>query len=490
MSTLVTDPEILKQLAAVPYEAEVSNNSNNNDKTIPTAVKKELNYSERLNALVQNRAKEVSGTFKKLEDAEIGYGSAALRTVGKGFFGTAGDVIGETVATGASAITPDFIEDPFKQAMVSLVGEAVDSDVGKEAVKIWNGLDTNTKANLESAGNIVNFMLPKLKVSGVGTKIKNKGQAIKKARLSDYMKLPDSPSQKVKEARRRFSDPVGHKQMIDVISTVKGFNPNVGLNVKSTKKNLLLLEKEINNTEQKLKSLVNNDPRKINKQEVFDKISENISEEMAERSWLVTDQSINKSIELNLATAKKILDKHPDTAAGLLKAKREIQTLLDRKKLEQPANELTARDTITNTVRKSVNEVLGSRYSDDAFNSLMNREHNLLKGVTNLAEKYGAETDNVKVALKFASQHPLLTMSALGGGGLVSGVLTNPTFVYPGLAAGAGYAIYRGLPSGLKALGKSLEVGSKQPLPLTRTGLLYGYDDDDEQKEEEKIRLK
>ena len=70
MSTLVTDPEILKKLAAVPYESEVSNNSNNNDETIPTAVKKELSYSERVNALVQNRAKEVSGTFKKLEDAE------------------------------------------------------------------------------------------------------------------------------------------------------------------------------------------------------------------------------------------------------------------------------------------------------------------------------------------------------------------------------------------------------------------------------------
>ena len=480
----VTDLTLLERLATAPYESDVPNNSNNNDKTIPTAVKKELSYSERVNALVQNRAKEVSGTFKKLEDAEIGYGSAALRTVGKGFFGTAGDVIGETVATGASAITPDFIEDPFKQAMVSLAGEALDSDVGKEAVKIWNSLDTNTKANLESAGNIVNFMLPKLKVSGVGTKIKNKGQAIKKARISDYMKLPESSSQKIKEAKRYFADPIGHKQMIDVVSSVKGFNPRKGI-----EKNLLLIKKDIQTTENKLQNLVNNDPRKINKQEVLDKISENILEEMTERSWLVTDQSINKALELNLTVAKKILDKHPNTAAGLLKAKREVQTLLNNKKLEQPASELTARDAITNTMRKSVNEVLSSRYSDDAFNSLMNREHNLLKGVTNLAEKYGVETNNIKEALNFVKQHPLLSISALSGGGLVFGVLTNPAFIYPTLGLSGGYAIYKGLPPGLTALGKALEVGSKQPLPLTRTGLLYGYDDD-EKKEEEKIRLK
>ena len=470
--TKVTDPEILKKLREVTPPKKLVQEVEQDTPEPP--------YLERLSAIRDKRQEEMLNVFEKLDQAEMGYGSAALQTVGKGIVGTGLDIVGESVATVASQVTPEFVQDAFKDSMAYLISQGADTEVVKEAKQEWDKLDTVTKGNIESVGNILTVLLPKLKVGKAGSKIKNAGEAVKKGRIADYMKLPETSSNKFKEAQRFFKEPVGNKQMVDTVFGVKGFKET-----NSAQKNLLLIGAELKKQEAKLEHLVGKVPKPVDRQEIFNTINKNLDDLLKEHAWVVSDKSVQTSIVNNIKAAEKILNKHPQTTKGLVKARREIDKFMQgrngKNKLDLPASELSARDAVTQVVRRSVNEVIEAKHPGQ-YSTIMNTEHNLLKAVDVLSAKYASEATSLSKATKFAKQHPILTGQVLNGAGMVVGLFTNPLVIAGSAGAGAAHLGYRGLPNVLKGMGSFLEVaetvGTKTPMiPSTRAAMLYGYEE-------------
>lgn len=473
--TRVTDPEILKKLSEVEAPKKLVQEAEQDTPEPP--------YLERLSAIRDKRQEEMFNVFEKLDQAEMGYGSAALQTVGKGIVGTGLDIVGESIATAASQVTPEFVQDAFKDSMAYLISQGADIEVVKEAKQEWDKLDTVTKGNIESVGNILAVLTPKLKVGKAGSKIKNAGEAIKKGRIADYMKLPETYINKFKEAQRFFKEPVGKKQMVDTVYGVKGFSAN-----NSSQKNLLLVGAELKKQEAKLEHLVGKVPKPVDRQEVFNTINKNLDDLVKEHTRVISDKSVQTSIVDNIKAAERILNKHPQTTKGLLKARREIDELLQgsngKNKLDLTTGELSARDAVTQVIRRSVNEVIESKHPGQ-FSTIMNTEHNLLNARDILAAKYAGEATNLSKVTKFAKQHPILTGQVLNGAGMVVGLFTNPLVIAGSVGAGATHLGYRGLPKVLKGLGNFLEVaetvGTKTPMiPSTRAAMLYGYEEKEE----------
>jgi hypothetical protein len=452
--------DLLQQQAADTAVKSVNPNLEAQDKPKTT-------YLERLSSLRESRIKEVSDTFEKFAEGEIGAGSAALQTVGKGAFGGALDLVGETVVTGLGTVTPDFIKDPFKEAMMFAVSEASDTEFVKGAKAEWDKLDETTKKNLESTGNILSFIIPKVKLGKAGAKTKGLGEAIRKNRISKEFKLPETASNKIKEAQRGFRDPIGHKQMVEVVSKIKGVK-----DTNSPVKNLKLINKELELGESRVMNLVRTQPKKIEIDEVYQAFQRNLDELFENQTWIASDTTIQNSLKNNLKAVNKIVGKHPKTTEGLLKARREIDKLMNEKKFEIPAHEQTARDAITQTLRNAANEVLDSKYPTGAYKDLMFKQHNMLNATKILSQKIGHETPSFSKALALAKQHPVITGGIINGSGLFIGLLTNPFLVAGSLAGGAGTLAFRGMPQTLKGLGSLIEGTAKVPLPMGRAAAL------------------
>ena len=448
----------------------------------PVTPKREPNYIERMSSLREKRIGEVTDTFEKLASDEIGLFSGVLQTVGKGAFGALMDFTGETVSTGLSAVVPDFVEDPFKDAMVQLFSAAGDTDVIKAAKKEWDALDDNTKKNLESATNVLAVLLPKIKapLAISGKKVKGAGEAIRKARISDSLKLPKTTTNEIKRAQKVFRDPVGHKQMVDEVSKVKGYRAT-----NSPEKNLLIVDKELTKTEVQLQNMLRTQPKKVTPDDLYPTINKNLEELIANNTWLTSDTTINNALKNNIKSVTKILNRNQMTTEGLLKARREVDNLFNGKgknKLELPIEELSSRDAITKVMRDSVNEVIDKKYPRGEFKNFMSKEHQLLKARENLAFRFGHETSNLKSALNFVKAHPIAAGLSIQGSGMLVGLLTNPYVTVAALGGGGAFTAYRTLPSTLKYLGEAMEAGAKLPtgVPATRSALFYGQQPEEE----------
>tara|TARA_R110000823_G_scaffold253538_1_gene375962 strand:+ start:980 stop:2635 length:1656 start_codon:yes stop_codon:yes gene_type:complete len=442
------------------------------------------NYLERISSILSKRGEGSDKIFEMLDKEEMNLGSAAFQTVGKTVAGTGLDVLGETVGTVASAITPDVIEEPFKQGLGFLIEAGNKTDIVQDAKEAYGNLSPEAQGNIDSATNLLTGWMSKMPV---GSKIKNAGTAIRKTRLSDAMKVPETVATKVKDAKNFFQTPANHMKMINVLDEVPGFK---GTN--KPEKNLILVEKELKATERKVQNLVNKTPVAVSPKEVLELMQNNMDELVEQNIWLTTDKAINAQVQANMKAARRIIAKYSEgglTTKGLLRARRDIDRLFGKKKvadgkgnkvnvLQAPVEALSAMDAISQVTRRAANEVIAAKHPK-IYKDLMFKEHQLLNSVDILAAQYGASVNSVQKAINFAKNHPIGVGVALNGGGMILGLATNPIVLGGTAAATSIYAGYRALPSLLTGAGKVLEVadkvGSKVPrVPISRAGLFYG----------------
>lgn len=128
-------------------------------------------------------AQDVGSSFKKRQDmvttirdaytsGEQSLPETALQMVGKGVAGLVNDVAGSTLAYGASAVTPDFIEEPIKQGIgnaVSYISDSAAGDVLRDYAGSYGDFEKNNprlSRNIDSVVNIGSIAAPFVPVKG------------------------------------------------------------------------------------------------------------------------------------------------------------------------------------------------------------------------------------------------------------------------------------------------------------------------------------
>jgi len=401
-----------------------------------------------------------------------------LQVVGKGGFGAAADFLGESVATGISEITPDVVKEPILQFVGEAVGKALDTDVAKRVSEEWNKLDETTQSNLESSGNIMAFLLPKLRAGRVGSKIKGYGQAVKKERLAKFLTLPDTPANKLAEAKRMFKEPAGFSDMVDQVSKIRGVSPN-----KSPKSNILAVGKELDKTDKKLLMRLRTNPAKVDQNLIDDTVDLHLRKLLDENAWIQTDSAIASSFDTNLKTMQGILNKNPKTPEGILLSRRAFDKAMAKKALEgkAPDSELIARDAVSRVLRRALNDVVDTSSKNVDVKKALKKQSNLYKSLDNLSETYSVYSTTFESLKDFAKAHPYLAWGVAGGTG-VGAAIMSPEGVAGGAATALGVGAYKVAPSVASKVGGAVQKAgnvvdsASLGLPIARSTLLYGED--------------
>lgn len=445
---------------------------------MPPQQPQESTYPERLSKQWDKRQSEVADTFTDYAKGDIGLGSALLQTVGKGGFAATGDIIAETVGS-VAGLTPEAIKDPIKRFAGEMLGYALDTDTAKLVADEWNSLDETTQKNLESSGAIMSFLLPKVKLKGVGKSVKGFGDAIKKERLAKTLKLPDTPANRVAEAGRLFKDPIDFNEMVDVASKVKGVTSG-----NAPKKNILALGNQIDLDDKKMLMRLRTLPRKVDVNLIDDTVDLHLSKLIEENSWLQSDSAISSAFDNNIKVMHQILDRHPKTPEGIILARRAFDKKLKKAALsaKAPEAEATARDAVSRVLRRALNDIVHKADPTANTDKILRSQSMMYRAMENLTESYKTYDTTGGAVLELAKRHPMATAMAVGGTGTLGGLLT-PT-ILGGAVVGAGaYGAYKGLPNALSGVGRGLgalgALSDPARVPILRSAAIYGNREED-----------
>lgn len=376
------------------------------------------------------RAWQGQQTSKSLGKDEIGYGSAALQTVGQGV-GRAIDYTGSELAQTLQGVGKGVgaaygaIPEPIKEVTAGVREESIDPIVGAlggvseaaydtDAVKAvrnlaseswddvkewWGSLDKNTRKNLESVGLIASV-----------TPIKKSADLIHKGAITLKTSLRNQIVDKAFEQIAPFNS---KKRLIEVYkrSNLKG---NKGV-YKPTP-----YEKAASETVADLKGFKYGKGGEYNGYIVNQARKDAI--ESLDRKLLSTNSPINRSVENDLraniaalakenpmfeaANTKPLKDRISEslriikrnsvngkhTTQSLTKARRELDKLYDQKNaIDWTEREGTSLHTLNKTIRDTLNDLVDSHAPID-IKSERERLGHLIWASDNMAEKFAKGT--------------------------------------------------------------------------------------------------
>lgn len=455
-------------------------------KEVMEPPKTQGSFFDRITKLARNRKGEMSSAITNYGEGNIGLGSMLLQVVGKGGFGTAADIVGEAVATGVSTVVPDAVEEPIKQYAYEMLGEAYNSEIGQTLAEEWNKLDPNVQKNLQATGNIMAWAAPKIKASKGGQSLQNLGQAVKKGRMSNKLKLPETPKNKLAEAKRRFKDPHGFEDIVDEVSKVEKVSPN-----KSFKANINAVGDEVERLDRQLFKQLRQKSVDISDDLIDQKLDLELSNLLKNNQWIQSNSSIASAFDNNISALQKLIDKYPKTPQGMLRARREFDRMLKDNIFKVPEEELIARDAVSKVLRRALNDVVSEAAPYAPVKETLRKQSRLLSGLDNLAENYALEQPPLSDLKSVFQRYPMATAGVLAGTGAGAAVVTSPV-ILGGAALGAtGVGAYRGLPAALRGTGRSLSAIGRATdvsqlstnldrLPLLRSAILYGNEEQEE----------
>jgi hypothetical protein len=132
----------------------------------------EASYLDDLKASLMRRQAMTGDAIRAYREGKQTLPETALQVVGKGTAGLINDIAGETLTHGASAITPDFIENPVKKGVGNAVAYIADSAVGDVAAdyaaryKDFTVNNPRAARNIEAVGNIGGVLAATTPVNG------------------------------------------------------------------------------------------------------------------------------------------------------------------------------------------------------------------------------------------------------------------------------------------------------------------------------------
>lgn len=429
-------------------------------------------FTEKVSGSYDKRVGEVSQTIEDYDKGEIGATTAAVQVAGKSA-GLPLDVTADVMqATILPDEMPDWVGRSFKWAM--------GTDTAKMVSEGWNSLDDQTQKTIESVTNLFMLGAPTVKAGKLTQKLATKGELLKKKRLSEFFLDPLSDTTKGKQSlvKRNFKDTGQHIEMVNELATVKGLHPK-----KSYRANAEILHKELGASGNKLKTSLESRPVMINRSHIVGKLDENLAKLKREDVFLQSDQAIENAFNTSLKSVKKIIAGNDNTPAGLLKSRQEFDKILKKSMFDNKLEptKRTAIEEASGLMRRTVNDLIDESVPAVEVKALLNRQHQIYKGIDSMAYQYSKQEGFFKAARSYAERHSLVAASALHGSGLFAKVVTNPLLWTAGAVGAVPYAAHRYSPALMSAAGKYGKYPAKAvdalPVSPVRGGAFYGKED-------------
>ena len=454
----------------------------------------EADYFDRMGSILEKRGGELAQTQADYEAGEIGVGSWALQTIGKGLFGTIADAVGETVSTGASEAiatilsqkTADQAEEWLKEVIASGTETLMSNEEAQEILAWYRGLDPQTRKNLESATNIAAGMLPPMArgnlkdtMRGTGAALEKSGQMSKTARQKKVLSktaLDNSPKAKIARANKDPNIIAMDNDILDTLVTVKGVKAGA-----KPQKNIDAIDVELVNLDGKVDDLLKQVTINISPKMVPNVVRQQV------RAIVDVDPSLSPMRKVNANYIKaldEVLDSHLSQYDGTLLGLRKLRTAFDNTIKRESANadsvfHGTAKNSpFVKAYRDSLNNIIDTVAERQGLDvkPLRARQSKLITAKKNLAamkDKTKGKWDKVK---DFAKAHPYITV------GLFSP--STSIFMKPAALAGAtvglgAYGTYKGLtsPALRQGVGDIMQKTGTLAPTATRS-LFYGADEE------------
>jgi hypothetical protein len=450
----------------------------------------EPDFMDRMGAIGGKRRGEVEKTWEDYQGGLINTGELVLQAVGKGFFGTLNDVIGETVKTGAheavSAIlsekSADQAEAWLSEQIASGVETVMSVDEARQMLDWYQSLDPNDRKNLDSFANIVTGITPaatgkaslKGALKGGGKMLKGHAAAgrIKrdKKKLSGTA-LDQSAAAKRGRAQNNPNQLNLDNDILDTLLTVKGVKPGAKPDV-----NKRAVEVELDKLEDQIFKELGEVRVMIPKNVVNSSVNKKISNIISETPSLDLSRPFNRRLKKELDTILNLeMRKFDGSAQGL----RELRQAFDRAIEREAGN---ARSVFSGQSRKSpmvkayrdgINDLMDNIVAQKGIDvkSLRRRQHKLILARDNFGAMEGKVKSKMDKAKQFLQSHPYLTAGLLSS----SSILAKPAAVAAGAIGLPAYGAYKTAtsPALRQGIGEVMQgVGTVGPT-ATR-GMFYG----------------
>lgn len=419
---------------------------------------------------VKKRGQELAQTERDYQEGNITTPEYIMQTAGKGVFGTAADVAGETFMAGAKMLTPEFLEQRVAELASAAAEGVMTSDQWKWAQNHWNELSPRAKKNLESAFNIgfgAAAIAGKAPLQGTGKKMSVKGMAMKRERLAKQV-LP----QTVTARKQRNLTGLGNAEdrMLNTLMTVKGVS-----HTNAPSENFRLVLKELDSIDNTLmKSLSKYKGAPFPRKAIQSKVARDLDILKNKDLARYTDPSLNnlyEKLDRWLFDPKVGYVKPTMTPKELVKARRKFDNIVgefaskgtDESKVFIEAG---AQGDIIRTYRNVLNDIVDAVPTDVDTKALRSRSSDLLLARKNYARLADPEQ---RAIMDMIERHPITASAVVRGG--------NSTLAPLLATMGAIKKGYEVLPQTLQSTGNILQ----SPVGAAPAAGLF-YTDKEQQK--------
>lgn len=422
----------------------------------------EPDFFDRIGSLAAKRGQEVAQTQADFDKGLISSGERALQMVGKGFFGTLNDVVGESVASALSAVTPDDWEDYLKEQIAAGAESVMSTRNAKDALAWWESLDPQERKNWEAGANIVSGLMP-----FKGTK------AVKVAKTSKVAAKKKAFSKLFTQQGKNADEAVNQRVLNTLVDTPNlkpryGTKPEKAIQIMKNERDRLdgLIDdslKQYNGTKPSvgdLDNFVNNKIDQLRTRPVWKELGSTADADFKSMTNIL--DGLTSKYKLDGIPAHKLpeIRKKFDNDIILWGKNKGIDNIIES---QHPLGKLAR------AMRNGVNDLIDQKAGVDA-KVIRGRQSNLYIAQKNLKNNANKGKGTFKQALDYAIQHPFMVGAALQGGGLFSNAA-----VLTGLGLGtAGYGVVKGAPAMLGATGRMMQASP------AASGLFYGYDENED----------
>lgn len=461
----------------------------------------ESTYGSRLSEISERRRGEVGAAmqdFTASEGTVLDYGRLGLDIVGKGFFGTLADTVGETIKTGAhetvSAIlsekTADEAEAWLSEQIASGTEAIMSTEEAQQMLQWYQSLEPQDRRNIESLTNIVTGMTPAawgktslkggLKATGGIAKASAAAGKIKRQKnVMSKTFLDNSPNAKTKRADLNPTQLKLDNDILDTALTVKGIKPGAkpDVNISAIDAELYRLDKQVNDTLSKVTTAV---PNPIVSISIKNRMKSLVESDATLDPLRKANANIVKGLDDIVESALKNFDNTP-------KGLRKLRTQFDNTIKRESANPKSVfhgdakNSPFVKAYRDAINDLQDQIASTQGLDvtSLRNRQHKLILAKENLASIRDKKKKFGDKVLDFAKAHPHLTLGLFSP---ATSLLLKPGLAVGAAVGSAGYGAYKTAtaPATRQAIGEALQAGSYVTPTATRS-MFYGSQEENQQ---------
>jgi len=434
-----------------------------------------MDFGDRLEKIRNDRQHEIELAGQRWMTGEASSPEALVQVWGN-YIGAATDVLGESVSTALASMLPDKARDFLKEWAAS-EGEAIAKNpVVMDLINRYENLSENDQATLGGIANIFNVGLGKS--VDIGKKIKRSGVEAERDKLAESM--GDMSSQGRQDRAGELGIPLEQarhtsreRDLLATLHSVKGVSM-----AKNSEANMKAINRELDKLNKGVQGALAKSDMRFNRKTVKNQMNLAFAEASTFDPLLNTKSLAGhrkKTMEAFNAALQEF-DADNITPYQLLKLRQRFdQNMKDLFSAELFVKDGTPRKFAA-PIRDELNRMITNSVDDVNVQALLNRQHKILTGKSNLQDFIASEKSLGQQALRKVEHHPVLTMGALSGGGVLANMANSEAAQ---LAVGGlltGYGVMH--PKTRQAFGAALQAN---PIPVGRAGMFYGADEEPQQ---------